>query len=129
MTYQGDIFLCIIELQGLIHNYIAHKHVLKHKKSKSDIKDFFVEKNKMDILLINIKLKKDLLKIEGSMDDLLKYKLPFMESLKEYPPYKEFLRTNYLPIQEVTFTIDKKRRFAKAFRKANYTTIDRPYYI
>jgi hypothetical protein len=49
------------------------------------------------------------------LEEILDNKIPVIGTLIDYKPYQEFLRTNYLPVKNIIFEIDKKRPYAKAF--------------
>lgn len=121
MELQSNLFTTLLELQSLIQIYNAHEQVITHKVEKYKIKNirgaFYMETRKMDICLVNIKLKKQLLGITETVDELLKNKLPFIEGLENCKEYTEFVRTNNLPIEKVNFKVDTKRSCEDAFGK------------
>ena len=120
---EDNLFITLLELQGLIQAYNAYKQILYHHTRKHGIddgtrKEFYFECRKMDIFLVNIKLKKETLGIEKSVDDLLEEEIPLIDSLLSYPRYIEFLRTNNSSIDKVTFKIDSKRSCESAFGRS-----------
>lgn len=129
MEVQSNLFTTLLELQSLIQIYNAHEQVITHKVKKYKIKnireEFYIETRKMDISLVNIKLKKKELGITETVEELLKNKLPFVEGLENCKEYAEFLRTNNLPIERVSFKVDTKRSCERAFGK-NYCWVKNP---
>lgn len=123
MEQQSNLFLTLLELQALIQIYKSHKEIMtymikRHKIPVDEIRDYFhYQFMKMDICLVNIKLKKETLEIEESVDYLLEEQIPYIQKLVDCNEYIEFLRTNNLPIEKVYFKIDTKRSCEDAFGK------------
>jgi hypothetical protein len=100
------LFSNLVELQALVQLYNVYSDIEEHESYKNKKKQGYLDKIKNKVVIF------DLMKF---LEEILDNKIPVIGTLIDYKPYQEFLRTNYLPVKNIIFEIDKKRPYAKAF--------------
>ena len=142
MDLKEILFTSLLELQGLIQLYNSYSTVLKFNTPEvydklnpyQTFRPVLAEKiydnsiMKMENYLVNIKLKVSCLGLDEKLEGILDNKIPVITKLKNYPPYEEFLRTNYEPIMKVIFEVPPKSLGKNAFRM-NFCEFKGNYYI
>lgn len=94
MDSQTNLFLSLIELQGIVQLYNAYQDVEEDEliNTKKLVKYRKIIENKANFLGLKEKL-----------DKIMDNKIPYVKELRGNPLYLEFLRTNNTPIEHVYF--------------------------
>ena len=109
MDSQSNLFLTLLELQGLVQLHNAYYHVEEDK---------LINTRKLARYQEDIIKKATFLGLTEHLDKIMENKIPYIKDLGAFPLYMEFLRTNNSPIQDIYF----KKWIKYGKRKIAYCT-------